>query len=397
MRIRYVLNNAFGTGGTIRTVINQANALSATHDVEIASVYRSREKPVFALDPRVRLVPITGLRDDGSRWTDPWKQNSRFWRKTRRFPNPFPHGRDFRYKRWDPVVDRAVIRYFRAEREGVLVTTRPGLNLLAAWAAPRQLIRIAQDHMNLDSYKPSLRAEILRAYPRFDAVAVLTEADLATWTAVGPPGVRLVRVPNGIPARERVAEAAGRARTVLAAGRLSRQKGFDLLIDAFAQIREDRPDWRLDIFGEGKLRPKLTAQIAELGVGGQVKLRGVTPHLDRELDKAAVFALSSRHEGLPMVLLEAMAAGVPPVAFDCPTGPAEVVHDGANGLLIPAEDTTALAKGLARLMDDADLRAELGRAAVTTAAGYAIPAVAAQWEELFTTLAAQRRSPDAAG
>ncbi|BCJ48635.1 hypothetical protein Asp14428_01100 [Actinoplanes sp. NBRC 14428] len=381
-----MLHNVYGTGGTVRTVINQANALCATHDVEIASVYRTKEAPVFAIDPRVRVVTLTQLREDGSRWTDPSGTNSRLARKTRWFRNRLPHRHDFRYKRWDPQVDAAVVRYLRAERSGVLVTTRPGLNLLSAWFAPRGLVRVAQDHMNLGTYKPALREAMLRAYPRLDAVAVLTEADLAAYREVLDGRVRLERIPNGVPARD-PGPATGRTPTVVAAGRLGRQKGFDLLIDAFGTVHARHPEWQLHIFGEGKLRARLAAQIEDRGLGGAVRLRGLTRTLDRELAAASVFALSSRFEGLPMVLLEAMAAAVPVVAFDCPTGPAEVVRDGRNGLLVPAEDTAALAEGLCRMIEDADGRAAMGRAARETSGAYAMPAVARQWERLFADLA----------
>jgi hypothetical protein len=99
-----VLHNAYVTGGTIRTVINQANALCADHDVEIASVYRSKATPSFAIDPRVRLVPLTDLRSDGTRRVQPADGGKRLLRKFRRLKTPFPHGLDFRYRRWDPVV-----------------------------------------------------------------------------------------------------------------------------------------------------------------------------------------------------------------------------------------------------------------------------------------------------
>lgn len=386
MKIRYVLHNAYGTGGTIRTVFNQANAMCGAHDVEVASVYRTRDKPVFALDERVRLVSLTDLRDNGSRWTDPQGTNSRFIRKTRRFPNPLPHRYDFRYKRWDPMVDARLVRYFRAEAEGVLVTTRPGLNLMSAWFAPSRLVRVAQDHMNLGTYKPGLRAAILRAYPRLDAVTVLTEADLAAYRDALGGAVRLERIPNGIPPRAAPPDA-GRGRTVIAAGRLTPQKGFDLLIEAFHRVHERHPDWELAVFGEGRLRGQLTEQIKTLGLGGHVHLRGVTRQLDRELARASVFALSSRFEGLPMVLLEAMDSALPVVAFDCPTGPAEVVEDGVNGLLLPPEDTAALAGALCRLIEDEGLRVSMGQAARKTGARYAMPAVAQSWERLFTDLA----------
>ncbi|MFC4070108.1 glycosyltransferase family 4 protein [Actinoplanes subglobosus] len=386
MNIRYLLHNAYGVGGTIRTVFNQANALCATHDVEIASVYRTAESPAFPLDPRVRLVSLTDLRNDGSRWSGKADRRRRLLQRTRVLPNPLPHRTDFRYNRWDPMVDLRVIRYMRSQRDGVLISTRPALNLLSAWFGPRRVTRIGQDHMNFGSYKPGLQAQIIRAYPRLDAVTVLTHADLESYRAALGDGVDLTRIPNGIPPREAAPES-DRAKVVVAAGRLFRQKGFDLLIEAWVRVHERHPDWQLHIFGEGKLRRKLTDQIAERGLGDVVKLRGLTRTLDAEFARASVFVLSSRKEGLPMVLLEAMGTGLPVVSFDCPTGPADVVDDEVNGLLVPAEDVPGLAAGLCRLIGSPAERAAFGAAARATAAGYEMPVVAAQWEDLFRRVA----------
>lgn len=384
-----MLHNAYVTGGTIRTVINQANALCADHDVEIASVYRSLAVPAFTIDPRVRLVPLTDLRSDGTPRVRPADGRKRLLRKFRRFQTPFPHGLDFRYRRWDPAVDAAIVRYFRAERSGVLITTRPALNLLSAGWAPKGLIRIGQDHMNLSTYKPPLRDALVAAYPRLDAITVLTEQDLADYRAALGGGVRVARIPNGIPPfPDRPAVPEGKV--LVAAGRLAPQKGFDLLIDAYAKVHARHPDWRLDIFGHGDLQPDLEARIAAHGLTGAARLRGVTARLPEELSAAGMFVLSSRFEGLPMVLLEAMTLGVPAVAFDCPTGPAEIIENGRNGLLIPPQDTGALADGICELIERPELRARMRIAARESSARYSMPAVRDLWEELFRDLAAQR-------
>ncbi|HEU4350017.1 MAG TPA: glycosyltransferase family 4 protein [Actinoplanes sp.] len=390
MKIRYVLNNAYVTGGTIRTVLNQANALCADHEVEVASVYRSRLEPSFDIDPRVRLVPLTDMRSDGRRRTDPAGQPSRLLARTRRYRNPLPHGLDFRYRDWDPVVDAALIRYFWAARSGVLITTRPALNLMSAYFAPKRLIRVAQDHMNFGSYKRPLRNAIVRAYRRLDAVTVLTEHDLGDYRqALGGTGVRLARIPNGIPP---VPQLTGvpESKVLIAAGRLTRQKGFDLLIDAFAKVRARHPDWQLKIYGEGPLMADLRGRITALGLTDSAHLPGVTNKLPEELSAAGLFVLSSRFEGLPMVLLEAMTLGLPAVAFDCPTGPAEIIENGRNGLLIPPKDTGALADGICELIEDPDRRAAMRAAARESSTRYTMPAVRDLWEGLFADLAAAR-------
>jgi glycosyltransferase involved in cell wall biosynthesis len=390
VRIRYLLHNAYGGGGTIRSVFHQANALCDEHEVEIASVYRLSDDTVFALDPRIRLVPLTELRESGERRTDRPGQKSRLANKTRRFGNPLPHRHDSRYRRWDPLVDLTIIRYLRSSRDGILITTRPALNLLSAWFGSRRTIRIGQDHMNLGTYKPGLRAAMLRAYPRLDAVAVLTEHDRDTYrAALGDRDVRVARIPNGIPPWP-LPPAALQSKVLLAAGRLVRQKGFDLLITAFASVAARHPDWQLWIFGWGAKRQQLAAQIEELGLTAQVRLKGPSRRLDEELAAASGYVLSSRFEGLPMVLLEAATAGVPAVAFDCPTGPAEIIDHGRTGLLVPPQDVEALAAGMLRLIEEPAERRAMGAAARADSSRYSMPAVRRAWEELFAELAAAR-------
>lgn len=390
VQIRYVVLNAYAFGGTTRTVFHQANALCAEHDVEIASVYRHRDAPGFRLDPRVRLTPLTELRPDGARRHDPAQGPGRLMNRTRRFPSPMPHRHDRRFRRWDPVVDACLLRYFRSSDGGILVTTRPGLNLLSARWAPRRLIRVGQDHMNLRSYQPALRAAILRAYPRLDAVTVLTEADRVDYQrAFDSAGPRLERIPNGVPPAQ-LPPAALTAKVVIAAGRLLSQKGFDLLLDAFALVNARHPDWQLRIFGNGPWHAQLTAQIDRLGLTGRAHLRGASAKLDAELAAASVYVLSSRFEGLPMVLLEAMTVGLPPVAFDCPTGPAEIIRDGTSGILAPAQDVGALAAGICALIEDPARRKAIGAQAAREAQSYSIAAVSRRWEALFAELTATR-------
>lgn len=385
-----MLLNAYGTGGTTRTVINQANALCAEHDVEIASIFRSRADPPFAIDPRVRLVPLTDFRSDGTRRTGPKGSRTPLTRVTRRFPNPLPHRLDQRFRRWHPQVDLRLVRYLRSEDEGILVTSRPGVNLLAARVAPRRLVRVAQDHMNLGSYRPGLRAAIIRAYPRFDAVVTLTEADrLAYQQALAGTGTRLECIPNGVP-RSRLPPASLTSKVLIAAGRLTHQKGFDLLLDAFQQVAVTHPEWQLRIFGAGAERPSLAAQVARLGLTGRAHLHRSTPRLDEQFAAASLFVLSSRYEGLPMVLLEAMTAGLPVVAFDCPTGPAQVIDHGRSGLLVPAQEVPGLAAAICELIEDpARLRA-MGAAALQDSQRYSITTVRQRWENLFADLSAAR-------
>lgn len=386
-----MLFNAYASGGTTRSVVNQANALCGDHDVEIASIYRHRETPRFAIDPRIRLVALTERRSDGSRRAEPEGSWTRLMRAARRFSNPLPHRLDHRFPRWHPPVDVRLLRYFWAADDGILVTTRPGVNLLSARLAPRRLVKVAQDHMNLASYQPALRDAIVRAYPRFDAVVTLTEDDRAAYRhALAGSRTRVECIPNGVP-RPTVPAAQLDAKVLIAAGRLVHQKGFDLLLDAFHTVAARHPDWQLWIFGGGAKRDALAAQIERLGLAGRAHLKRTTDRVDEQLAAASIFVLSSRFEGLPMVLLEAMTAGLPVVAFDCPTGPAQVITHGRSGLLVPAQDVAALAAGIGELIEDPAKRRAMGAAAWEESERYSTASVRRSWEELFAELNLARR------
>jgi glycosyltransferase involved in cell wall biosynthesis len=177
--------------------------------------------------------------------------------------------------------------------------------------------------------------------------------------------------------------------TVVAAGRLVRQKGFDLLIRAHAALRGRGVAHQLVIVGEGELRASLEALIAELGVQDSVHLPGYLPNPYPVMRQATVFALSSRWEGLAGVVIEAMACGAAVVAFDCPSGPSEILEGGRYGLLVPPEDAEALSEALGRVLSDAELRRELSEHSRRRAQDFAPRVTVPQWEALLLQTAGQ--------
>jgi glycosyltransferase involved in cell wall biosynthesis len=173
------------------------------------------------------------------------------------------------------------------------------------------------------------------------------------------------------------------APVVVAAGRYAPEKGYDRLIDAFAAVAPEHPEWTLKIFGHGPLQAQLEKQVERLGLTGRVFLPGLADDIESELRAASVFALSSIHEGLPVALAEAMACGLPSVAFDCAPGVREIVTDGVDGIVVPPRNVAALAEGLGRLMGDDDLRRRYGSAARENVRKFAPDAVLSQWEDVF--------------
>jgi glycosyltransferase involved in cell wall biosynthesis len=286
--------------------------------------------------------------------------------------------------RW---TDLQLARALRTREPGVLIGTRPGLNMLVASFAPPGWGRVGVEHLNLEAHRPRQRAPIRARYPALDALVVLTEADRAAYAEELGGAARVVCIPNAVPDLKGHPSQL-EAPTVVAAGRLKRQKGFDLLVPAFARVAGRHPGWRLRICGSGPQRGALAEQVASHGLAGSIDLPGAVAEMGDELASASVFVLSSRFEGFPMVLLEAMSKGLPVVSFDCPTGPSEVVEHGVNGLLVPPGDVAALSDAIATMIEDEELRRRCGHAALATAARYGIDAVGRQWDDLVAEVGA---------
>ena len=175
-------------------------------------------------------------------------------------------------------------------------------------------------------------------------------------------------------------------RVVVSAGRLVPRKGCKRLIRAFAALAEEAPDWQLRIHGDGRQREELQELVRDLGVADQVDLAGYCPDLPRALRTGSVFAMASLSEGFPMVLIEAMSCGLPPVAYDCPRGPGEIIRHEHNGLLVPNGRQNRFVAELRRLVTDADLRRRLGDAARRDAEKYSPDRVVDEWDALFERL-----------
>jgi glycosyltransferase involved in cell wall biosynthesis len=184
-------------------------------------------------------------------------------------------------------------------------------------------------------------------------------------------------IPNAL--RELPASGVERESLVLAIGRLTRQKGFDLLLEAFARIRGEFPAWRLVILGQGPERQVLAAQCAALGLGDIVDMPGVERNVEGWLARAGVVVQPSRFEGFPNVILEAMGMGAAVVSADCEAGPAELIEDGVNGRLVPVEDVSGLAAALRELLASREKRERLGTAALAVRETYRTERIMNAW------------------
>ncbi|HUE15532.1 MAG TPA: glycosyltransferase family 4 protein [Planctomycetaceae bacterium] len=226
-----------------------------------------------------------------------------------------------------------------------------------------------------------------RVYPSARALVVQTERVHRQMGGV-MRGRPIYVIPNAVEAPPRAeprpaADDPAGLRWIIAVGRLAPQKGFDLLIDAFSRIAERHPRWSLKILGEGPARSTLEQLIDGKGLAGRVVLAGWESDPTAVLRGSDLFVLSSRFEGFPNALLEAMACGLPAISFDCESGPAEIVREEIDGLLVPPEDVGALAKAIDRALTDEALRARLGAEAVHVVERFSVESYFAHWETVL--------------
>ncbi|WP_118082852.1 glycosyltransferase family 4 protein [Streptomyces sp. CC0208] len=379
MKISFLLHNAYAIGGTITTTFNLAQALAERHEVEIVSVLRHRELPNFVLDPRVSLRPLVDLRQE--------KDHPLHQRPAQVFPRS-----EYRYGQYSELTDQRIAEALATIDADAVIGTRPGLNVHLAGQAPPQVARIGQEHLTLDNHSPRLRTALRRAYRGLDVLTTVTEADAAAYRRrMRLPGVRVEALPNSVP-DPGLPAADGSAKVVVAAGRLVPVKRYDLLVEAFAAVAAEHPDWQLRIYGKGEEQDRLRRLITDLGLWNNVFLMGAAAPMEAEWVKGSIGAATSDFEPFGMTIVEAMRCGLPVVSTDCPHGPAEIIADRVDGRLVPVGDRDALAAALLELVGDAELRRRMGRAALENARRFAPGPVVEQAERLIAEAVSARRA-----
>ena len=221
------------------------------------------------------------------------------------------------------------------------------------------------------------------------ADAVVVQSCAARDWALRLQGIKTIHViPNPVNPMLNESEQAssrhGSSHTIVAMGRLVRQKGFDILIEAFGRCVVKHTGWSLIILGEGEERLNLERLAAEQGITDIVRLAGLVPDPALILRQAGLFVLSSRYEGFPNALLEAMACGLPVIATDCPSGPQEIIRDGIDGVLVRPGDVEALVEAMDRLMADSDERRRLGTGAREVIERFSMKRIMTIWDEAVT-------------
>ncbi|GAA4738684.1 stealth conserved region 3 domain-containing protein [Modestobacter marinus] len=389
MKIVYLLTWPFEMGGTERSIITQAEAMAHRHQVEIVGVISSRPEPFFPIPTAVahRVLVRTdaeGLPSAVEGVDLPPRRLEELHAAPSRL---IPGGWESAFSQ---LTDLAMTRWLRELDCDVLVTTTPALLAIGSELAPHRVVVVHQEHRTSERRGATL-APLMSHGPRVDAVAFLTTPSVEHFRdAWGSAAPTLIQVLN--PLTPDLRPVSGHKRPlIVAAGRLTAEKRFDHLIDAFAPIAEAHPQWTLRLFGSGPQEPALRRQISRKQLTDQVEIMGPSSVMSAEWAAASIAALSSRNEGLSLVIQEAMAAGTPVVSYACPNGPAQLITHGVDGLLVENGNVGELTTALISLVRDGERRQALGEAARLRARAFAAETIAETWEGHFLDLLADVR------
>lgn len=381
MRIVYIIKYIAQLGGLDRVMSYKINYMAEQgHDVHVITYEQGQHPLSFPLLPQVHHHDI----------------NVRFFTR---------HGggllkRVVQYVQMRRTFKQRLYAQVEQIAPDVIVTLTDSYTLLdILQGIPGKAFRVIESHVERGSFQKRndfkgrpvfyqlaslFDAYITRQIKRADCFVALTEHDARSWSELK----RVEVIPNPlsyIPTET----AALTNKVVISAGRLEDQKGYDLLIDTWAKVAPQYPDWQLHVYGDGGNRATLERQTRARGLAHCIQWYHSTPHIFEAYLNSSLYVMSSRYEGFGLVLTEAMSCGLPCVSFDCPYGPSDIIRQGEDGLLVPLGDTQALADALCQLMGDEAQRKRMGALARQHVMRYAPEVVMKRWEALFQEGAAR--------
>ena len=357
MKLTFVISDITSRGGTERTTTVLSRVLRKKgYDVSILSLYKSRDGLSFDIDSQVKISYI--------------------------YPRAYILSKGLFYRL--QMLFNGLLslkKYLLNSNTSELYICQCFLPALFVYLLGFANKSIVCDHFKYELYQQPLRFFRNYIYSKFKYVVTLTESDAVKYRKVLK---RVAIIPNISPFP--VGNKADlTSKRIIAVGRLHPQKGFDLLLRAVKDLFIQYPDWSLDIYGEGDDYLKLSQEVTNLELQNFVHFKGYVNNVREEMLKSSIYVLSSRYDGLPMVLLEAMSCGLAIVAFKCPEGPEEMLAPDA-GYLVEPEDIEGLRKALSKVMFDCSLRDNLARKAQQRALMYSSENIYVLWSHLFDSL-----------
>jgi len=358
--------SSLSSGGAERVAVNIAKAWSARGDKVTLITLAPIEMDFYTLDPQIQRIGLDLFRDSRNSFVGIWENVRRVW---------------------------CLRRQLKRLKPDVVVGMGTSSNILAVLASlGLACCVVVAEHIYPPMFPLSPIWERLRrwTYPHASVVLALTD-ESRKWIKENCPGSHVAMIPNAIQlplsdGKSRIEPEEilpDSRRLILAVGRLTHQKGFDFLIDAFCQIADAHLGWDLVILGEGEERQKLLAKIAYKGLLSRVFLPGTAGNIASWYERADIFVMSSRFEGFPCTLVEAMAHKLAVVSFDCDTGPRDIIRHEIDGYLVPSGDVTALAAKLDQLVGDEIIMKRYAELAVEVRERFSMERILKEWDNVI--------------
>lgn len=365
MKLLYITNGITGSGGLERVLSVKASILAEQfgYEVHILSLNEEGQQAFFEFSPKIirHSIAVGG--------------------NPMQYIKAYRSGIQQKVKEIEPdvisVCDDGLKGFFLPQilgNEIPMVYERHVSKLIEKVEGQSRVVRLTS------KVKFALMNRLAKSFDRF---VVLTEGNIREWKLQN-----ITVIPNPLPFYP-AEPSALQNKKVIAVGKQSYQKAYDLLLRSWSQLPSSFNDWELHIYGKKDESLQLSTLAEELGIAAQVFFHTPTKDIEAQFLESSVFVLSSRFEGFGMVIIEAMACGLPVVSFDCPHGPADIITHGYDGFLAENGNTDDLAVHLAALMDDDALRSRIGTEGRETAKHYLPEVVVKQWDELFKSLVNQ--------
>lgn len=378
IKLAYCIPGLYASGGMERVLTLKANYLAEKlgYDVTVILTEEKDHPPFYELSPLVKIIHLD-INFDRMHQSGTVK-------------------RIFKYFYYQHLYRKRLARTLKELRPDITVSTlRREINFIASIDDGSR--KIGEIHFNRDNYRnfndiKSLACirkvaarlwmrQLLKQLKKLDKFVVLTHEDREKWAELD----NVVCIHN--PATfSSPALSDCEAKRVIAVGRYTYQKGFDLLLPAWKTVTGKHPDWELVIYGDGE-RADYQKTADDLGLSHEnCRLEGSTAQVAREMAASSIFVLSSRYEGMAMVLGEAMSCGIPPVAFTCPCGPRDLITDGEDGLLAENGNIEQLAAKLNYLIENEQKRKQMGKNATVNIQRFGLEQIMRKWDELFKSI-----------